>query len=145
MHSPEWVSHCGLIRCMVMCDVPAVSACYYTTMNAKAVNYGTVEARGGCCARLGLARQLSGVGDAKFKVRGWRTLNRGPLRFRCMRRSLSGLYIYMPSTRSFTGYGQNREKCSLRTVVGHDRYAFYVSSNLSLFNPAYPSTLCLVL
>lgn len=29
---------------------------------------GMAEARGGCCAGLGLSRQLSGVGDAKFKV-----------------------------------------------------------------------------
>jgi hypothetical protein len=27
-HSPEWVNHCGLIRCMIAFRVPPDSACY---------------------------------------------------------------------------------------------------------------------
>jgi hypothetical protein len=40
-----------------------------------------------------LSRQLSGVADAKFKVAVW---SRGPLRFRCMRRSLKWAPFHKP-------------------------------------------------
>lgn len=67
--SPEWVNHCGLIRCMIACEVPPDSACYYATMHAEGgCGLGWSRRVMGVVHGLGRARQLSGVGDAKFKV-----------------------------------------------------------------------------
>ena len=68
-HSHEWVNHCGLIRCMIAFRVPPDSACYYATMRIEGGRgLGWVKRVVGVVHGLGLARQLSGVGDAKFKV-----------------------------------------------------------------------------
>lgn len=53
-HSPEWVNHCGLIRCMIAFGVPPDSACYYATMRMEGGRgLGWLKRVVGCCTRLG--------------------------------------------------------------------------------------------